>query len=400
MQSQEFHVFIDIEENTYFVGRLWSYFRNNRETASFEYDKSWLSNSLRFSLEPALDLYEGKYHTEKSLFGSIGDSAPDRWGRILMRRFEAEKNKTKNHNPKSLNEIDYLMLVDDGLRQGSLRFKKPNCEEFLSSSGKSVPLLADLPKLLAASNNVLDNTEISEELRLLLAPGSSLGGARPKACVRDGSDLYIAKFSRKDDDFSVVLWEAVALTLAQNAGINVPEWRVQNDMIIIKRFDRKKQKRIPFLSAMSMLGASDNDANRSYLEIADAITQHGASPKNDLTELWRRIVFSILISNTDDHLRNHAFLYEPGKGWKLSPAYDLNPTPYGKNMQSLNISETDNTSSIELALSVAEYFQISAKEAKNIINEVSSAVKNWKSVALNLNICAKEIGFMENAFKA
>jgi serine/threonine-protein kinase HipA len=125
MLSQEFHVFVDIEENTYFVGRLWSYFRNNRETASFEYDKSWLSNPLRFSLEPALDLYEGKYHTEKSLFGSIGDSAPDRWGRILMRRFEAEKSKAKNQNPKSLNEIDYLTLVDDWLRQGSLRFKRP-----------------------------------------------------------------------------------------------------------------------------------------------------------------------------------------------------------------------------------------------------------------------------------
>jgi serine/threonine-protein kinase HipA len=264
-------------------------------------------------------LYEGKFHTEKSLFGSVGDSAPDRWGRVLMRRFEAEKSKAKHEKPRTLNEIDYLTLVDDKLRQGSLRFKKPNRDEFLSSFDKSVPLLTDLSKLLAASNGVLSNSEIPEELRLLLAPGSSMGGARPKACVRDrDGDLCIAKFSRKDDEYSVVLWEAVALTLAKNAGVNVPEWRAQKDAIIIKRFDRKKQKRIPFLSAMSMLGASDNESGRSYLEIADALARYGASPKIDLAELWRRIVFSTLISNTDDHLRNHAFLYETGKGWRLS----------------------------------------------------------------------------------
>jgi serine/threonine-protein kinase HipA len=189
MKSQEILVFIDIEERTYFVGRLWSYFRNSRETASFEYDQSWLTNPLRFSLEPALALSKGKFHTEKSLFGSLGDSAPDRWGRILMRRFEAEKSKTQQRRPNQLNEIDYLTLVNDKLRQGALRFKLTNGEEFLSSDVKTVPLLADLSKLLmashrvldAASHRVLENDETSEDLRLLLAPGSSLGGARPKA---------------------------------------------------------------------------------------------------------------------------------------------------------------------------------------------------------------------------
>jgi serine/threonine-protein kinase HipA len=399
MQSQEFLVFIDIEERTYFVGRLWSYFRNSRETASFEYDKSWLANPLRFSLEPALALYEGKFHTEKSLFGSIGDSAPDRWGRILIRRFEAEKSKAIHQKPRQLNEIDYLMLVNDRLRQGSLRFKRGNGEEFLSSDIKTVPLLTDLSKLLAASHHVLENNEMSEELRLLLAPGSSLGGARPKACVQDKyGNLHIAKFSRKDDEFSVVLWEAVALTLAKDAGITVPQWRVQKDMIIIRRFDRNRQKRLPFLSAMSMLGANDNDSGHSYLEIADALTQYGASPRVDLAELWRRIVFNVFISNTDDHLRNHAFLYEVGRGWKLSPAYDLNPNPYGKNALSLNISETDSTQSLDLALSVAEYFHLTMKEAQTIIEETSCAVKNWRNVARSLNASNRKIEFMENAF--
>jgi serine/threonine-protein kinase HipA len=399
MNSQEFPVFIDIEEQTHFVGRLWSYFRNGRETASFEYDKSWLINPLRFSLEPALALYEGKFHTEKSLFGSIGDSAPDRWGRILMKRFEAEKSKMTHQKPCQLNEIDYLMLVDDKLRQGSLRFKRANGEEFLSSGVKTIPLLTDLSKLLAASHHVLENNEMSEELRLLLAPGSSLGGARPKACVQDNDgNLHIAKFSRKDDEFSVVLWEAVALTLAKDAGIAVPQWQAQKDMIIIRRFDRNRQKRVPFLSAMSMLGASDNDSGHSYLEIADALTQYGASPRGDLAELWRRIVFNILISNTDDHLRNHAFLYEVSRGWRLSPVYDLNPNPYGKNVLSLNISETDCTQSLDLVLSVAEYFRLTMKEAQTIVEEVSCAVKNWRNVAQILNISSREIELMENAF--
>ncbi|MDR1208326.1 MAG: type II toxin-antitoxin system HipA family toxin [Holosporales bacterium] len=399
MKSQEFLVFIDIEGRTYFVGRLWCYFRNGRETASFEYDQSWLTNPLRFSLEPALALSKGKFHTEKSLFGSLGDSAPDRWGRILMRRFEADRNKTQQQKPHQLNEIDYLILVNDKLRQGALRFKRANGEEFLSSDVKTVPLLTDLSKLLAASHHVLENEEISEELRLLLAPGSSLGGARPKACVQDSAgNLHIAKFSRKDDEFSVVLWEAVALTLAKDAGIVTPQWQVQKDMIIIRRFDRNGQKRVPFLSAMSMLGASDNESGHSYLEIADALTQYGASPRSDLAELWRRIVFNILISNTDDHLRNHSFLYEVGMGWKLSPAYDLNPVPYRRNALSLNISETDSTQSLDLALSVAEEFYLTMDEAKTILLEVSGAVKNWKNVAHSLKISNREIELMENAF--
>ena len=393
MQSQEIHVFIEIEGVSHFVGRLWSYFRNNKESASFEYDKSWLQNPYRFSLEPALELYEGKYHTDsnKSIFGAFGDSAPDRWGRILMRKFEIERAKNKCESPKNLNEIDYLLLVNDHLRQGALRFKYSNGDEFLSSSKKSIPLLIDLPKLLSASNKIINNSELSEDLQLLLDPGSSLGGARPKASVIDETgNLCIAKFPQKNDEISVVLWEAVALTLAKKSGINVSDWRIEKGALIVKRFDRIGENRVPFLSAMSMLGANDND-NHSYLEIVDAITQFGSSPKQDMGELWRRIVFSILIMNTDDHLRNHAFLYDIGKGWRLSSAYDLNPSYYKKGSLSLCISETDNTASIELALSVVKYFQLTQKEAKEILSEVQSGISKWQEIAKNLGIKSKEI---------
>lgn len=393
MKSQEIHVFIEIDDALHFVGRLWSYFRNNKESASFEYDKSWLQNPHRFSLEPALALYEGKYHTDlnKSIFGAFGDSAPDRWGRVLMRKFEIERAKSKAESPRNLNEIDYLLMVNDRLRQGALRFKYNDEGEFLSSSEKSVPLLIDLPKLLFASNKIIDNSEISKDLQLLLDPGSSLGGARPKASVIDeNGNLCIAKFPQKNDEISVVLWEAVALTLAKRSGIEVPDWRVEKGALIVKRFDRIGKKRIPFLSAMSMLGAVDND-NRSYLEIVDSIIQFGCAPKRDMHELWRRIIFSILIMNTDDHLRNHAFLYKMGRGWILSPVYDINPSYYKKGFLSLCVSEVDNTASVELALSVIKYFQLSLVEARKILSEVQFGIKNWQEVAKSFGIKNKEI---------
>lgn len=282
-------------------------------------------------------------------------------------------------------------MVNDRLRQGALRFKYNDEGEFLSSSEKSVPLLIDLPKLLFASNKIIDNSEISKDLQLLLDPGSSLGGARPKASVIDeNGNLCIAKFPQKNDEISVVLWEAVALTLAKRSGIEVPDWRVEKGALIVKRFDRIGKKRIPFLSAMSMLGAVDND-NRSYLEIVDSIIQFGCAPKRDMHELWRRIIFSILIMNTDDHLRNHAFLYKMGRGWILSPVYDINPSYYKKGFLSLCVSEVDNTASVELALSVIKYFQLSLVEARKILSEVQFGIKNWQEVAKSFGIKNKEI---------
>lgn len=316
-------VYVDLFGKTHLLGRLWTRTRKEKENATFEYERDWLSNPLRFSLEPALTLGPGPFHSgDRALFGAIGDSAPDRWGRVLMRRAERRRADRQGQTPRTLQEIDYLLMVDDETRQGALRFAARASGPFLAESGrKKIPPLIELPRLLSAAQHVLGDDESDEDLRLLLAPGSSLGGARPKASVRDrDGTLAIAKFPHEGDEINAVLWEAVALTLAGKSGITIPEWRIESvdkkPVLLLRRFDREQGMRIPFLSSMSMLNAKDNE-QRSYMEFVDVLRQHGAQPREDMRMLWRRIVFNILISNTDDHLRNHGFLYEgPAGGFR------------------------------------------------------------------------------------
>ena len=408
MSSKEVIVSISLGSENIRVGKLWFHVRNFKESASFEYDKTWLDHPEKFALEPALKHTEGVFHTGEgiSLFGAIGDSAPDRWGRVLMRRGEASKAKEQNRAPKALFEIDYLLGVNDEARHGALRFSvSPDENVFLSPNKKtSIPPLVDLPKLLSATERFMADNESSEDLKLLLAPGSSLGGARPKASVRDkDGSLAIAKFSKKDDLFNIVVWEAVTLTLAKQAGIKVPLYRLETicekSVLIINRFDRNGAERIPFLSAMSMLGARDNEEH-SYLEIAYALAQNGASPEEDMKELWRRIVFTIMVSNTDDHLRNHGFLYERYKGWRLSPAYDINPTPIeiAPRILTTSIDFYDNSASLETAMRVAKNFRLTKEEALSIVQEVASAVKQWRSVASEFGLSKRECDRMSSAF--
>jgi serine/threonine-protein kinase HipA len=355
MNSKEIYISISIQGKTYIVGKLWGHSRNGRQSASFEYDASWLNNPQKFVLEPALKLTQGVMHTMNSLmlFGSIGDCAPDRWGRVLMRHAEIMRAKQENETPRSLTEIDYLLGVNDFARQGALRFSKTLNSPYLKESAQnSIPPLIQLPKLLSAAQNFEESNENEQELKLLLAPGSSLGGARPKASIIDKDEsLAIAKFPKKDDESNAVLWEAVTLSLAKEAKINTPIWRIETILdkavLIIKRFDRENKIRIPFLSAMSMLQAKDNE-QRSYLEIAYSLSEHGSCPDEDIKELYRRIIFNILVSNTDDHLRNHGFLYEGQKGWRLSPVYDINPTPIQINARllSTNIDFDSNQASL------------------------------------------------------
>lgn len=402
------YVYVDLEGEQYLVGRLWARTnRRGRETASFEYDAGWLQQEGRFSLEPQLLLTEGAFHAgDKNLFGSIGDSAPDRWGRILMRRAARRQADAEGRAAGTLSELDYLLAVNDETRQGALRFTEEEGGEFLAGEGAApVPPLVDLPKLLSATERFLDDEDDDEDLRLLLAPGSSLGGARPKASVRDrDGKLLIAKFPRKDDEFQTVLWEAVALQLASDAGINTSAWRIEQFagkyVILLDRFDREGGIRIPFLSAMSMLGAKDGE-DHSYLEIVDAIRQHGSRPKADMAELWRRIVFSILISNTDDHLRNHAFLYDGQQGWRLSPLYDVNPTPVEIKPRVLTTAiDLDGAdANLDLALSVIDEFQITEAEAHQIIREVGMAVSPWREVATRLGVSTAEQNRMASAFE-
>jgi serine/threonine-protein kinase HipA len=406
--EQSILVYVDIEGSSIKTGQLWARYRNGRESVSFEYDREWLKHPKRFSLDPALKLVSGPFHSssDKPLFGAIDDSAPDRWGRLLMRRAERRNAKHEKRPARALGEIDFLLLVDDEGRQGALRFKKEEQGSFLTTYNENhIPPLFAVGKLLTAADHILQDSETAEDLRLLLAPGSSLGGARPKASVIDNEGhLSIAKFSKMDDEINIIAWEAVALTLATKAGIEVPNWRLESvgrrQILLSRRFDRKKNIRIPFLSAMSALAAKDNEMH-SYLEIADAIRQMSAAPNEDLAALWRRIVFNVLISNVDDHLRNHAFLYSGISGWRLAPAYDLNPTPTDIKPRILStaIDLIDPRASIDLAFDVAYYFDLDNLQAKKIVKEVGSAVLLWRKEALKFKIKKEEIDRMASAFE-
>jgi serine/threonine-protein kinase HipA len=408
MMDTEVLVYAHLHDAPNLVGRLWTHLRRGKESASFEYDKAWLSAADRYALEPALQLGVGAFHTatDRALFGAMGDSAPDRWGRMLMRRKERRRAKGAGEAPRTLYETDFLLMVSDEARQGALRFASKPEGPFLAESQQTpVPPLIELPRLLAAAERVVSEDEGDEDLRLLFAPGSSLGGARPKASVRENDgNLAIAKFPHKEDEWRAVAWEAMALSLAAKAGINVPRFRLETiagkDVLIVSRFDRSGKARIPFLSAMSMLGARDNET-RSYLEIVDALRQHGARPLGDMHELWRRIVFTLLISNVDDHMRNHGFVYTGTAGWTLSPAYDLNPMPVDVKPRVLStaIDEEDQSASLDLALSVAEYFELSETQARTTAAEVGRAVATWRIVAGSYGISAAECNRMSSAFE-
>ena len=400
-------VYIDLEGRAIQVGRMWIHVRGRRESATFEYSGSWLSSPACFALEPALSVEEGSHHTREGLpvFGAIGDSAPDRWGRALIRRATLRADRETGATPRTLREIDFLLGVNDEARTGALRFSLTEKGPFLAQgTGRSIPPMVEIPKLLAASDSLLRDEESSEELRLLLAPGSSLGGAQPKASVRKDSQLFIAKFPSSADSYNRIAWEAVALDLAEKSGITVSERRLQpidgRQVLILKRFDRKERIRIPFLSGMSMISARDNETH-SYLELADRIKAHGAFPGRDLLELWKRIVFTVLISNVDDHMRNHGFLFHDRSGWVLSPAYDLNPTPVdiAPRILTTAIDIADQTASIDLTLDVAEYFSVGVADSKGHIRSIAKAVSGWRDFASGYGLSPSEIERMSSAFE-
>ena len=406
--DREILVSVDLHGAPVFVGRLWWRSRKGRESASFEYDSRWLEHRERFALEPALALTPGPFHTApgRSLFGAVGDSTPDRWGRLLMRRAERRRARQEGRAPRALSEADVLLRVDDEARQGALRFSTETPGPFLAEPGLSrIPPLVELPRLLVGAERVADDEENDDDIRLLLGPGSSLGGARPKASVRDADGrLCIAKFPHSQDEVDVVLWEGIALALAEESGIDAPERRIETvagkRVLIVRRFDRRAEHRVPFLSAMSMLGATDREP-RSYPEVAAALQRHGAAAPHDLHQLWRRIVFNVLISNTDDHLRNHGFLYEDHRGWRLSPAYDLNPVPTDirPRVLSTSIAAHDPTASLDLALETAGHYRLGLNEARTIAREVANAVGQWRAVARRLGTARQDIDRMASAFE-
>ena len=404
--QRELLVYMDLAGEPVLVGRLWARQRAGRESSSFAYDESWLKRRGAFALSPSLTLGPGQFHAAKGLANALTDSAPDSWGKKLMARRERARAKKAKTQPRTLFDIDYLAGVDDQTRLGAIRFKDVGGEAFLTATDAPVPPLIDLPRLLSATGRIERDQETDEDLLLVLAPGTSLGGARPKATVRDtNGDLLIAKFPKRDDDWPVTLWESVLLDLAARSSIDVPAWRCETiakkPVVLIRRFDRDPQRRrIPFMSAMTAIDGTDHGEARSYLELADVIRQFGSAPERDLEELWRRIVFSILVSNTDDHLRNHAFLYD-GRGWRLSPVYDLNPCPTDikPRVHALAIDEDDATASIETALSVAKQFGLKPERAKAIAAEVGDVVFGWRAIAKTRGLTPAQIERMSSAFE-
>jgi serine/threonine-protein kinase HipA len=395
------------------LGSLIVQFVRGKEIFSFEYDRTWLSSGFAQMLDPDLQMFPGRQFSksDKSLFGMFTDSSPDRWGRLLMQRREVIISRKENREARSLSESDYLLGVHDISRMGALRFKTALDGKFLAAdSTMAAPPWTRLGDLECAARELDDKESISDGeqwLDLLLAPGSSLGGARPKSSVVDtNGGLWIAKFPSKQDDYDMGAWEMTVHELARNAGLDLPEARLEKyskygSTFLVRRFDRTgDDKRIHFASAMTLLGktdgASGNDGS-SYLEIAEFIMRSGASPKKDLEELWRRIAFSIAVSNTDDHLRNHGFILT-GNGWRLSPAYDINPNPHGGGL-SLNISEHDNSLDFNLLLSQAKNYQLTAAKAEGILSDVLAAASEWREKAADTGLSRNSIDQMARAFR-
>jgi len=402
-------------ENPLHMGILHSDRLKGKEVFSFEYKDEWLKNAPAQLLDPRLQLYSGLHYLNEDHdnFGIFLDSSPDRWGRILMRRREAAIARNENRAENKLFETDYLLGVYDGHRMGALRFKIEEDGPFLNDNKHMAsPPWTSLRELEQISlrledDDVIDDPEYLKWLSMLIAPGASLGGARPKASIVDNNgSLWIAKFPSRNDQGDIGGWEIVTYELAVLAGITMAESKAQKFSsdyytFLTKRFDRGNDgQRIHFASAMTILGYTDGQDHvdgASYLELVDFIQNNGANVEQDLEQLWRRIVFSICITNTDDHLRNHGFLLK-NDGWVLSPAYDINPIENGVGLK-LNISDTDNSLDLNLALEVSEYFRLSDKRASEIIDEILNVVAGWKEIAKKYGISRAEQELKAIAFK-
>ncbi|MBQ3277542.1 MAG: type II toxin-antitoxin system HipA family toxin [Clostridia bacterium] len=380
------------------MGCLYAESLRGKEITSFEYSPSWLSNHPGLlALDPDLQLFSGRQFTplDKPMFGILSDSCPDRWGRLLMDRREEILAKQENRKPRNLLETDYLLGVHDEARMGALRFSLQEGGPFLScDSDMAAPPWTTLRNLEAASLAFeKDPDTLSNRwLQMLLAPGSSLGGARPKASVKaPDNSLWIAKFPSKHDQYDSGAWEQVTHELAKMCRLNVPESRLERfsdagSTFLVKRFDRQADRRVHFSSALALLGEKDGDStNSSYLELVQFLTSYGASARSDLKELWRRIVFSMAVSNTDDHLRNHGFLLSPN-GWRLSPMFDVNPNPKG-NFLSLCVTLNESRIDPDLAIEAASFFGLkkdkAAEEAKHILSVIG---RSWRPIAESCGI--------------
>lgn len=395
-----------------FLGTLFVENIRGHESCSFEYDAEWLKKSPHYMhLDPELQLYAGRQYPAggKEVFGLFADSSPDRWGRLLMTRRERMLAEQEGRKPRKLLGSDFLMGVYDETRMGAIRFKIDKSGPFLSDdSERPTPPWTNLRTLEEASRQ-FENDESGLEqkwINQLIKPGSSLGGARPKATVLDAKgNLWIAKFPSKHDDVNVGAWEKVTHDLAKLCGLDVPEstlidFSQYGSTFLVRRFDRNGSTRIHFASAMTLLGKTDGASaadGSSYLELVSFIKSNGADPKRDLIELWKRILFSMAVSNTDDHMRNHGFVLKKD-GWHLSPLYDVNPVPEGDEL-SLCVNEDDASISLDIAIGIAPYCGINTKDAVVMAEEILKTVReNWSRIATEYGLSRSAQEYMRPAF--
>lgn len=390
------------------VGELNASTVRNKELFSFSYAPDWLQSPYALPIDPDLQLWGGRQYSSDANFRTFLDSCPDRWGRLLMKRREAALARLEQRRARVLQEVDYLLGVHDQNRMGGLRFKCQLDGAFLDDNDRlAAPPLSSLRELEFAVTQVeADQTDDPDYLKwlfMLIAPGSSLGGARPKASVIDEQQaLWIAKFPSQHDEYDMAAWEWVVHQLALDAGIEMAECRIQRfnspyHTFLTKRFDRLHHRRLHFSSAMTQLGYYDGDYEASYLELAEFLSHQGSQTEADLEQLWRRIVFNIAVSNTDDHLRNHGFILDK-QGWRLSPAYDINPVTPSQGLH-LNINETENQLDFALALEVIDYFRIKPARAKAMLAEVCASVRDWDKKAKSIGLSRGELERMAQAFR-
>ena len=389
------YTYVEIEGQSVFAGTAHTHLRHGREGSSFHYDPTYLGSEGAYALEPAMPLVSGEFPFFNGLPRSFRDASPDRWGRLLIEKTLHHAWRTSNTPPRSITEVDYLLGTSDDTRQGALRFKQYDSESFVST-GTDVPKLLALPTLLAASNELCTDTHADSVMdygavkTLLDAGTGSLGGARPKASVRDkdaqGNEmLCVVKFPHPADHWNVMRWERIALELAARAGIDVPPNRLlpvgKQRVLVLQRFDRGEGgTRIGYMSALTMLERDDGQTG-DYLEIADILSEMSEDVTVDLEQLWRRIVFTIAINNTDDHLRNHAVL-RGKRAWRLSPAFDINPNPdLSEHRVTAIAGAASFDESLKAAHEMSEWFGLSAENASRIQGEVFGAIEQWETVA-------------------
>lgn len=400
MKNEEKKIFV---YDNKFIGTLFVNYIKGEETYSFEYSDSYLKTNT-IGIDPELPLYTGRLYGNNGLFGIFKDASPDRWGRTLIKKREAILANKENRKPNKLYDSDFLLGVYDKTRMGKFRFKLDKYGEYLSNDSESVPPMTSLRSLEEASRKFEEGLNFEDKwINQLIKPGSSLGGARPKANVLDtNNELWIAKFPSKNDDYDVGAFEKVSCELAKLCNINVPETRLEKfsdlgSTFLSKRFDRNKEERIGLVSAMTLLNKNDGD-EASYLDLVEIIKASSIDVANDLLELYKRMVFNVAISNSDDHLRNHSFIIGRN-GYKLSPVYDINPIPYGDEL-SLAINKYNHTMSKDLLLEVSKYFNIDEFEAKRIIEFIFDTVKNnWEKISNKLLINRNQIEMLRPAFE-